>query len=38
LSEWLLLGTVTNTWGSVQFTDPEAATNTRRFYRARAVE
>ena len=38
LSGWTLLGTVTNTWGAVQFTDPAAATNSHRFYRARAAE
>jgi hypothetical protein len=38
LSNWSLLGTVTNTWGTVQFTDPEAATNAHRAYRARVVE
>ncbi len=37
-SSWTPLGTVTNTWGTVQFTDPEAATTAHRAYRARAVE
>ncbi len=38
LRGWTLLGTVTNDWGTVQFTDPGAATNAQRFYRARAAE
>jgi len=38
LSGWTLLGPVTNDWGTVLFTDPEAATNAHRFYRARSVE
>ena len=37
-SAWPPLGTVTNDWGTVQFTDPTAATNAGRFYRARAVQ
>jgi hypothetical protein len=35
---WTSLGFVTNTWGTVQFTDPAAATNAHRVYRTRAVE
>ena len=31
---WASLGTVANTWGTVQFTDAEAATNAHRVYRA----
>ena len=38
LRGWTLLGTVTNDWGTAQFTDPGAATNAQRFYRARPVE
>ena len=38
LNGWSPLGTVTNTWGVVQFNDPEATTNTHRAYRARALE
>jgi hypothetical protein len=38
LSGWAPLGIVTNIWGMVQFTDPGAATNAHRAYRARAVE
>ena len=38
LSVWAPLGTVTNTWGTVQFTDPAASTNAHGFYRAGAVE
>lgn len=34
LSGWTSLGAVTNTWGTVQFTDPAAATNAHRAYRA----
>jgi hypothetical protein len=38
LGTWLPLATVTNTWGTVQFTDPAARTNGQQFYRAQAVE
>ena len=38
LRAWSPLATVTNTWGTVQFTDPAASTNGHEFYRARAVE
>ena len=38
LGAWLPLATVTNTWGTVQFTDPAARTNGHGFYQARAVE
>ncbi|MCX6924101.1 MAG: hypothetical protein NT154_12960, partial [Verrucomicrobia bacterium] len=37
-SAWTPLGTVTNDWGTAQFTDPAAATNACRFYRAAAAE
>jgi hypothetical protein len=36
LDGWTLLGVVTNAWGTVQFTDTGAATNTHRLYRAKA--
>jgi hypothetical protein len=34
LSEWTLLGTVTNYWGTVQFTDGAGTNLPQRFYRA----
>ncbi len=34
LNGWSPLGIVTNAWGTVQFTDGEAATNAHRVYRA----
>ena len=34
LSGWTALGTVSNAWGTVQFTDPAGANQPRRFYRA----
>ena len=36
-SGWTPLGTVTNTWGTVQFTDSAGATNAHRVYRARLL-
>ena len=38
LSLWTPIATVTNNWDTVQFTDPEAATNHHRAYRARPVD
>jgi hypothetical protein len=38
LSGWTALGTVSNAWGTVQFTDPDATNAPGRFYRARAAE
>jgi hypothetical protein len=34
LSEWVILSTVTNEFGTVQFTDGEGTSLPRRFYRA----
>jgi hypothetical protein len=34
LTNWSILTTITNTSGSVQFTDPSATTLNKRFYRA----
>jgi hypothetical protein len=34
LSEWTLAGTVTNTYGTTQLTDPAATNQPDRFYRA----
>ena len=36
-ASWLDMGTVTNTYGVVPFTDPQALTNGMRFYRATVV-
>jgi hypothetical protein len=38
LSGWTPLGTMTNTWGTVQFTDTAAITNAHRAYKAKAIE
>ncbi len=37
LQDWLLSGTVTNTYGTSEFTDQLATTNAHRFYRAKAM-
>jgi len=33
LPNWYFLTTLTNTYGTIQFTDPEALTNNSIFYR-----
>ena len=33
LDQWLPLATVTNLTGTLEFTDPNAASQSRRFYR-----
>jgi probable HAF family extracellular repeat protein len=38
LVDWILAGTVTNTYGTVQFTDPAATNLPARFYRAALVQ
>jgi hypothetical protein len=35
LTDWFSVGTVTNTFGTIEFTDGESLTNAFRFYRAR---
>jgi hypothetical protein len=37
LASWVSLGSVTNQYGVVPFLDPQAVTNTKRFYRAQRI-
>jgi hypothetical protein len=36
-ASWLDLGTVTNMYGVVPFTDPQALTNANRYYRLQRI-